>query len=100
MLEKDLVKKIIEYLRSLPNCYCWKEHGGQYGTAGVPDVIACVSGRFVAFEVKVGKNKPTKLQEHTIEKIKKAGGTATVVYSLDEVKQTLREMEVNDVQKQ
>ncbi|MCD8157761.1 MAG: hypothetical protein LUD77_02380 [Clostridiales bacterium] len=52
MLEKDIVNVIMKYLRSLPNCFCWKEHGGMYGTAGIPDIIACVNGRFYGFEVK------------------------------------------------
>lgn len=57
-----------------------------YGTAGLPDIIACVNGRFVAFEVKAPSGKTTKLQEATIRKILKAGGVAAVIRSVDEVK--------------
>jgi Holliday junction resolvase len=57
-----------------------------YGTAGIPDIIACVNGRFVAFEVKTASGKATKLQEATIRKILNAGGVAAVVRSVDEVK--------------
>lgn len=52
MAERDIVTAILRLLRKTPNCFCWKEHGGMYGTAGIPDVIACINGRFVAFEVK------------------------------------------------
>ena len=52
MAERDIVAAILRLLRKTPNCFCWKEHGGMYGTAGIPDVIACINGRFVAFEVK------------------------------------------------
>ncbi len=86
MLEKDIVAKIMKYLKSVPGCFCWKEHGGMYGTAGIPDIIACVDGRFFAFEVKTETGKPTALQEATIRKILAAGGTAAVVRSVDEVR--------------
>ena len=86
MLEKDIVKAIMKYLKTVPGCFAWKEHGGMYGTAGIPDIIACVNGRFYAFEVKTETGKPTKLQEATIRKILKAGGATVVVRSVDEVR--------------
>lgn len=85
MKEADIVKAIIKYLRTVPRCFCWKEHGGMYGTAGIPDIIACIDGRFYGFEVKTEIGKPTKLQEATIRKITAAGGTAVVVRSVEEV---------------
>ncbi len=86
MLEKDIVKAIMKYLKTVPGCFAWKEHGGMYGTAGIPDIIACVDGRFYGFEVKTETGKPTKLQEATIRKILKAGGTALIVRSVNEVR--------------
>ena len=86
MAERDIVAKIRAYLKTVPNCFFWKEHGGQYGTAGVPDIIACINGHFFAFEVKTETGKPTALQEATIRKILKAGGTAAVVRSVSEVR--------------
>jgi len=49
MLEKDITAAITRYLKTVPCCFFWKEHGGQYGTAGLPDLILCYRGRFVAF---------------------------------------------------
>ena len=86
MKESDIVKAIIKYLKTVPGCFCWKEHGGMYGTAGIPDIIACINGLFFGFEVKTEDGKPTKLQEATIRKILAAGGTALVVRSVDEVR--------------
>lgn len=86
MDESDIVKSILKYLKTVPECFCWKEHGGMYGTAGIPDVICCCRGRFFGFEVKTAVGKPTKLQEATIRRIQKAGGTALVVRSVDEVR--------------
>ncbi len=86
MAESDIVKSILKYMKTVPECFCWKEHGGMYGTAGIPDVICCYRGRFFGFEVKTAVGKPTKLQEATIRRIQKAGGTALVVRSVDEVR--------------
>lgn len=86
MLEKDIVKAILQYLRGIPRCFAWKTHGGMYGTAGIPDVVACINGRFYAFEVKQPSGKLTRLQENTLEKICAAGGTAAKVVSVEDVR--------------
>ena len=49
------------------------------GRAGVPDIIGCYRGMFVAFECKAGKNKPTALQEREINAIRTAKGLAFVI---------------------
>lgn len=91
--EADLITTIKKYLATLPETFAWKEHGGQYGTAGIPDIIVCHRGRFIALEAKVGKNQPTKLQAVTIEQIRKAGGTAAVVRSVADVKTIISGLE-------
>lgn len=85
-MEKDIVNKIIKYLKILPQTFVWKEHGGMYGTAGIPDVICCHKGMFVAFEVKTATGKATLLQEMTLRKITEAGGKAALVRSVDDVR--------------
>ena len=91
MMEKDIVAAILRLLKKRPRCFAWKTHGGMYGTAGIPDIIACMGGRFVALEVKQPGGKPTRLQEITLGKIREAGGIAAVVTSVQEAKQTLVE---------
>lgn len=91
--ESDVIKAISQYLKTVPNLFFWKEHGGMYGTAGIPDLIVCYKGRFLGFECKVGKNKPTILQEATIKKILRAGGYAMVVGSVEEVRQVIQAFE-------
>jgi len=93
MLEKDITAAITRYLKTVPCCFFWKEHGGQYGTAGLPDLILCYRGRFVAFEVKTPTGKPTKLQEITIRRIKDAKGKAFVVRSVQEVQAIIKNLE-------
>lgn len=95
MLEKDIVTAIMRFLKTVPDCFTWKTHGGMYGTAGIPDIICCLQGRFVAFEVKTETGKLTKLQESTISKIKAAKGEAFKVTSVEEVSVILEHMEVN-----
>ena len=91
MTEKDIVQSILRFLKAVPGCFAWKIHGGVYGTAGIPDIIACVDGRFFAFEVKTASGKATPLQQATIRKILAAGGTALVARSVDEVRDALRD---------
>ena len=86
MLERDLVDAIKKYLASLgSDVFFWKEHGGPYGTSGVPDIICCYKGRFLGLEVKLPSGKLTELQKRAIEKINRAGGIACRVESVDDV---------------
>jgi hypothetical protein len=87
MKEKCITTAIMRYLKDLPGCFCWKEHGGMYGVAGLPDIICCINGRFVAFEVKTENGRLSKLQELAIAKIQAAGGAAYKVTSVAEAKQ-------------
>lgn len=89
MMEKDIVAAILRHLKSRSRCFAWKTHGGMYGTAGIPDIIACIDGRFYAFEVKQPSGKLTRLQEATLGKIQAAGGVAVKVVSVAEVKTVL-----------
>lgn len=93
MLEKDIVNTIMRYLKTVPGCFAWKEHGGFYGAAGLPDIICCIRGRFVAFEVKTPTGRLTKLQEVTIQRIREAGGKAYKVTSVGEVRLILSSLE-------
>ena len=94
MAERDIVAAILRLLKRTPRCFCWKEHGGMYGTAGIPDIIACVDGRFVAFEVKTETGRLSRLQEVTLGRIRDAGGRAYMVRSAAEVAAIMKEMEV------
>lgn len=88
-MEKDIVAAILRYLKQRPRCFAWKTHGGMYGTAGIPDIIACMDGRFYAFEVKRPGGRLSRLQDVTLKKIEAAGGVAVIVTSVDEVKKAL-----------
>ena len=53
--EKKLQDKCIAYLKS-KNIYHINQFGNGWSAKGAPDIIACIKGRFVAFELKVGAN--------------------------------------------
>lgn len=89
MLEKEIVASILKLLRVRPRCFAWKIHGGMYGTAGIPDIVACDDGRFVAFEVKQPGGKLTTLQTITLGRIRASGGVAEMVTSAQQAQAVL-----------
>jgi len=59
--------------------YYFSPMTGGFGRSGVPDIIACYRGFFLAIECKAGKNKPTALQEREMGKVNAAGGMAMLI---------------------
>ena len=59
--------------------------------SGVPDILACVNGYFVAIEVKAQNGKPSELQLYNVRKIRESGGFAYIVYpsGWDDLKEIL-----------
>lgn len=89
-------KKVIKYLETLGND-CWFVKywgGGIYTKSGVPDLLICYKGRFIALELKAPNGKVSKLQEINIQKINDAGGYAVALYpkNFEEFKQFINEM--------
>ena len=94
MLERDIVTAIKAYLRTLgADVFFWKEHGGPYGTSGVPDIICCYRGRFLGLEAKLPGGRLTVLQERAIEKINAAGGIARRVESVEDVRAIIQQVD-------
>ncbi len=78
--EKSFENKIKKYLRDI-GCWFIKYWGGAvYTKAGVPDLLVCCGGLFLAVEVKGDKGKPSELQLYDIRKIIEAGGYGIVLY--------------------
>ena len=86
--ETRLQQRIQTYLQSL-GAYEFKVHGSAYMKAGIPDLIACLDGKFIGIECKVGYNKPSELQKAHGRMIEKAGGVFIVAYSVQDVKEGL-----------
>ena len=81
--EASIVRSIVNHLRQRGYWYI-KTWGAGFGRGGVPDIIVCADGRFVALEVKNEAGRVSKLQEFEAAAIRKSGGAVEVVRSLDE----------------
>jgi len=86
MKEADLVRKIKRALEERFRGSYWLKIPGTRYLAGVPDLIGCVEGRFVALEVKRPDTSygVTERQEANIKRIRDAEGIAAVVTSVEE----------------
>lgn len=84
--EAKVKAKIKKFLKE-KGVYNFSPIGSAFGTHGVPDIICCYNGLFIAIEVKApGKlGTLTANQIAHIEKINSAGGRAIVADSLDKV---------------
>ncbi|WP_054637161.1 VRR-NUC domain-containing protein [Thalassobacillus sp. C254] len=86
--EKTIENNIKRYLASI-GAWHIKTHGNLFSKAGVPDILACINGRFVGIEVKKPGGKVSELQKANIRLIEKAGGVAFVSFSVEETKHYL-----------
>ena len=87
-LEKDLQSKVIKYLKS-KKIYYLNLYGDSMSGKGKPDIIACINGKFVAFELKVGNNNMQDDQIIHKNRIIKSGGLHFSPYTLEEFIQTV-----------
>ncbi|MEA0565134.1 VRR-NUC domain-containing protein [Lysinibacillus irui] len=84
-LEKTIENQIKKWLEI--NGHWWmKVHGDMFQKSGVPDILACINGKFVGIEVKRPGGVVSELQKYNIEKIQAAGGVAFVAYSVEDVR--------------
>jgi hypothetical protein len=92
--EKKVKDKVTAVLKEYGAYYFFPPSNG-FGRAGIPDIIACLHGRFVAIECKAGKGKPTALQLRELQSIYQAGATALLIReaNIHEVEQHLQHIE-------
>ena len=90
MAESVVQSKILKYLNSI-GAYTIKTIATN--RAGVPDIIACYKGKFVAIECKdEGKlSRLTHLQKQHLSMIKHAGGVSLVADRVESVKRALEQ---------
>jgi Holliday junction resolvase len=84
---KARVKKTLDEM----GIYHFSPFQAGMGRAGIPDIICCYNGLFVAIECKAGKGKTTALQEREINAIRTAKGLAFVINedNVDHLKELL-----------
>lgn len=102
MKESELVHWIISYIQ-LKGHSAWRNNAGKLpivsngktryinlGQKGLPDVLGYTrDGRFIGIEAKIKPNKPSPIQQETIDAMKAAGCTAAIVYSPEEMEKIL-----------
>jgi Holliday junction resolvase len=84
---KASVRKLLDRL----GIYHFMPPGMGLGRSGIPDIIGCKNGKFIAIECKAGYGKATALQERELNAIAAAGGFACLVNEtcLDELEERL-----------
>lgn len=81
--EKKLQDKAIAHLKGL-GIYHLNLYGDGMSGKGKPDIIACINGKFVAFELKVGENDLQDDQKIHRLRIRRSGGLHFSPYTLSE----------------
>jgi len=69
-----------KFLADLPNT--WSVKTQERSIRGIPDLLCCVNGHFVALELKRSVKEQMKgtLQAHILNKIHESGGFASFVF--------------------
>lgn len=79
MTPEGKVKTQVKKILSQYDVYHFSPATGGYGRSGVPDIICCYEGQFIAIECKAGKGKLTLLQQRELNNIKKNGGITFLI---------------------
>lgn len=72
---KDKVKKLL----AEHGAYYFMPATHGYGSSGVPDIAACVNGRFIGIECKANGGKATALQLKNLRELSSAGGISVLI---------------------
>lgn len=76
--EAQFQAKVIRFLKE-QGVYVVNIWGGGFQRSGIPDLLCCVNGYFVAVELKTEKGLTAKLQDYNLDLIRKSGGAAMVL---------------------
>jgi Holliday junction resolvase len=85
---KTAVRKLLDSL----NIYHFMPPANGFGRAGIPDIVGCMDGHFIAIECKAGKGTTTALQDRELNAILNHGGTVFIARedNLKDLQQLLR----------
>lgn len=81
--EKSFENKVKNYLDSIGAWYVKYWAGAKFTKEGIPDILACIAGRFYGIEVKAANGKPSLIQLVTLRKIRASGGIGVLLYPKD-----------------
>ena len=77
--EKNYENKIKKYIEDSGGWQV-KFFANQMTKSGIPDILSCVNGYFLAVEVKAENGRPSELQKYHVAKINESGGYAIILY--------------------
>ena len=77
--EKNFENRIKKYLDNLDGWHV-KFFANAFTKSGIPDILVCLNGKFVAIEVKQETGTPSDLQEYHLRDIIKKGGIGILAY--------------------
>lgn len=83
MKESQFQEQVIKYLKTLPKTWHVKIWGGGFMRAGIPDIICCINGKFIALELKRENGVASELQKRNVRLINEANGIALILYPKD-----------------
>lgn len=94
--EGKLVAKAKKWLTQEKGARCFKIQGQEdsFQEVGIPDVLVCWRGQFIALEFKQPGENPSKVQAHVMRSIQNAGGTAECIRSMEDLRQLWGALEV------
>jgi hypothetical protein len=81
--EKDFENKVKDYLRYIGAWYLKYWAGADYTKEGIPDILACINGKFYGIEIKAEKGKPKLIQLVKLRQIRRSGGIGVLLYPKD-----------------
>lgn len=103
--ESEFQKRVVKMIKKeFPDMWFYK--ASDRFITGIPDLVGCCKGCCVGrayevnygqmwgIELKVGKNKPTELQEYTMEQMRQAGAKVIWSRDIDEIREFLKAVEM------
>ena len=91
MVETATNRAILRWLRG-EGFWATKVHGDPMQERGVPDILACIDGRFLACETKELGEEPSSIQLYQLSKIREALGVTVVPTELGDVQRVVAEI--------
>ena len=87
------VKRAVRLMLDKLGAYHFMPPANGFGRAGIPDIVGCMDGHFIAIECKAGKGKTTALQDRELNAILNAGGTVFIAreHNLPDLELLLKE---------
>ena len=87
---QERIQKLIESKGG----YAHKNWGNMTSEPGVADITACYKGMYLALEVKVDDNKPSKQQGIHCRMVQKAGGITAILWHIEELETILKYLDI------